>query len=183
MEENSRQLPAKPLNEEQKLYIMKRLAKNWEYEEIKENFQWYFEQGISGEEIIKIEIKYQKEIEKIAPQVLDPKKHRLAHAANRLEELQEALLDAKTLRPVGPPVKTGPDTWEAGPSGMNIGGIVAINKAAREEEYMAKKFYIELVKAKLEKEKEELLGSGFLAVQINTAMDEELKELPDASNS
>lgn len=174
-QDRDRKLPARPLNEEQTLYVMTKLAKNWELEEIKDGFQRYFETGIDGEDIIRIEIKYKKRIEEIAPQVLDPKKHRLAHAANRLEELYEALLDAKTLRPQGSPVKTGPDTWEPAAEGMNLAAIVAINKAAREEEYMAKKFYIEILKANIEKAKEELLGSGFSStdVTVNTGMDDE----------
>lgn len=175
MDQSHKRLPSKPPNEEQLAYVLKRLAQNWEYEEIKENFQRFFETGIDGETIITLEAKYQDKILQIRPQVLDPRRHRLAHAANRLEEYEGALQDAKTLRPVGPPVKVGPETWEPGPLGMNVQGIVAIGKLCMQEELMHKNFYLKLVQTKIEQAKEELIGSGFSSgeVMVNTGIDDE----------
>lgn len=166
-------LPSKPLNDEQKAYVIKQLARKMEYDEIKTRFQNFFETGITGETIMQMEVKYKDKIEQISPTVLDPSSSRLAHARARLDELEDALKDAKTLRPVGPPVRVGENEWLPGPTGMNVQGIVNVLKAARDEEYLAKKLYIEVKKMKLEAERDALLGSGFSEIVINTGIDEE----------
>lgn len=166
-------LPSKPLNEEQKAYVIKQLARRMEYEEIKSRFQNFFETGITGETIMQLEVKHKDVIEQIRPTVLDPAGSRLAHARVRLDQLEEALLDAKTLRPIGPPIRIGENEWQPGPVGMNVQGIVNIIKACREEEYLAKKLDIEVRKLKLEAEKGALLGSGFSEIVINTGVDDE----------
>lgn len=144
-----------------------------EYEEIKSRFQNFFETGITGETIMQLEIKHQDIIEQIRPKVLDPAGSRLAHARVRLDEYEEALLDAKTLRPLGPPIRIGENEWQPGPTGMNVQGIVNILKACREEEYLAKKLYIEAKKLKLEAERDALLGSGFSEIVISNGMEED----------
>lgn len=168
----SSNLPIRPLTDEQKAFLIEHLARGTEYEDIKSKFQLFFETGIDGSTIIQVKAKYSKLIDELIPQVRDPRESRLAHARTRLDELDQALNDAKTLRPVGPAIRIGENEWSPAPTGMNIPGIVAICRAAREEEYMAKKFMLEVKKMKLEADKAEILDTGFSEIVINTGIDE-----------
>ena len=165
-------LPEKRLNEQHKAFIIKYLALRKDYLTIKKDFQVFFEQEVSGPQILEVEANYQNKITALAEEELnniwaEP----LAHSRIRLALAYEALQDARKQRVITPSQRISESEWLPPEMGMNLNAIATFLKIGQNEEYMAKRLLLEVKKLGLEEERDEIITSGFHNVTINTGIE------------
>lgn len=145
------------------LFVIKALALKTPYPKIKQDFHIFFEEKITGEEIMAIEDKYKEEIEEEAEQELNNiRKNPLAHSRIRLDILNRAMEYA--LKPQGVrSIKVGDNEYET-IMDINHQAIAKYVQLSRDEEYLAKRLLLEKIKLDLDIHN----ATGFEPVEIDT---------------
>lgn len=165
-------LPSKPLNDKQRAFIVKELARKKSLMEVKQNFTVFFEEPISGEAIMTIEENCKDLIEKLSKEELNKIwDEPLAHSRVRLSLAYEGIKEAMQQRIIMPAQRISESEWSQPQMGMDLKSLKALLELGLREEYMAKKLMIEVKRLKMEAEKEDLLQSGFQTIEINTGID------------
>ena len=149
------------------LFIIKALALKTPYPKIKQDFQIFFEEKITGEEIMDIENKYKSDIEDVAVEELnDIRRNPLAHSRIRLDLIYESLKYAMKPRTIRS-FKVSDTEYEE-VQDIDHQAIAKYLQMAREEEYLAKKLLLEKIKLDLDIHN----ATGFEPVEIDTGIPE-----------
>lgn len=168
----SNSLTLKTLSDKQKAFVIKYLALRRDYMKIKEDFETFFKVPVDGDAILELEEKYPLLIEEQAKVELnnifaEP----MAHARVRLALINEGVQDARKERIISTK-QISEDEWVV-EKGKNLQAIAKFVELGRAEEYMAKKLLLEVKKLKMGEDREDLLNTGFINVEINTGMEED----------
>lgn len=167
-------LPSKPLSDNQKAFIVKNLALKKSPIQIKKEFLIFFEESVSGETIMNVEESCKTLIEKLSKEELNKIwDEPLAHSRVRLSLAYEGIKEAMERRIIVPAQRISESEWSSPVEGMDLKNLKALLELGLKEEYMAKKLMLEVKRLKLEAEKEELLSSGFQTITINTGLEDE----------
>lgn len=131
------------------LFIIKALALKTPYPKIKQDFQIFFEEKITGEEIMLVEDKYSSTIEEVAYEELNNiRNNPLAHSRIRLDIINRAMEYA--LKPRVIRSYKISDNEYGQELDIDHQAIAKYCQLSRDEEYYAKKLLLEKIKLDLD---------------------------------
>lgn len=138
------------LSDEHRAFVFMKLALKCPYNEIKQEFEQFFETKLDGRVIINLQAKFKDEIKSISEQELNnldgvP----ISHSRVRLEIIYKGLLYAMKERTVGnyKEGKLGHEEWIV-EKDINHTAIKNYLQLAQNEEFLSKKLLLEYMKAK-----------------------------------
>lgn len=155
------------------LFVLKALALKTPVTKVKQDYQVFFEEKITGDQIMEIEKAYSDLIAEIAIKELnDVRANPLAHTRVRLDLIYECLKYAMKARPVRS-VKISDNEYE---QVMDIDhqAIAKYLQLARDEEYNAKKLLLEKIKLDLDIHTS---NSGFEPIEISDGFAPGVKQI------
>lgn len=151
-------LPAIISSEPKLAWVIKQLASFTPTTKIRSEYRHLFEEDLKGEDILKIEYMYKDVIKEVSKEELrNFSKRRLAHSAIRLDIINQGLQDASTPRAVRS-VRTGENEYEVIYESDHM-AVAKYLKLAQDEEFFAKKLYLEVIKAGLDDTQKEKTSS------------------------
>jgi hypothetical protein len=149
-------------------FIIKYFALKRSYLKIKQDFHAFFEKKISGEQLMQVEASNKSIIEKQSKKEMsDIKSCKLSHSRVRLDILEAALEDASTPKAVRS-IRVSETEWEQ-VYAIDVPSIAKLVQLAREEEFLYKRFLLELKKLDLMDQADEFINTGY-EIQVDDGL-------------